>query len=111
VRRKPHPKSVNVSPMRWRDLIRGERGEIAPHASRGSRDSDRAYGFDPEEYPGLAQAANAWAEGCKSWRLRLRSKPVDRNVSAAGGRTPGAAPVRTWNRRDSGSRKLGRVLW
>ena len=64
--------------MRWRDLIRGERGEIAPHASRGSRDSERAYGFDPEEYPGLAEAADAWAEGCKSWRLRLRSKLLHR---------------------------------
>jgi hypothetical protein len=60
--------------MRWQDRIRGERGEIAPHASRGSRDSDRAYGFDPEKYPGLAEAADAWGEGCKSWRQRWRFK-------------------------------------
>jgi hypothetical protein len=69
VRRKLRLKSVNVSPMRWRDVIRGERGEIASRASRGSRDSDRAYGFDPEDYPGLAEAPDAWTEGCKSWRL------------------------------------------
>src|SRR5207244_6065692 len=56
--------------MRWRDLIRGERGEIAPHASRGSRDSERAYGFDPGEYPGLAEAADAWAEGLQKLAVK-----------------------------------------
>jgi len=67
-----------MQPMRWRAFIRGEQGEITPHASRGTNEFDQAYGFDVEEYPGLAEAADAWAEGCKSWRqrwrFRLRSK-------------------------------------
>jgi hypothetical protein len=65
------------SSMRWRDLIHSERGEITPYVSPRDSDRDR-YGFDPKEYPGLAQAADAWAEGCKSRRQRwwsaVRSK-------------------------------------
>jgi hypothetical protein len=40
-----------MQPMSWRDLIRGERGEITPHASRGTHEFDQAYGFDLEEHP------------------------------------------------------------
>jgi len=64
--------------MRWRELIRSERGEIAPHARRPTRDPGLGYGFDPEDYPALADAADAWADirhsPLKRWRLRLRSR-------------------------------------
>jgi hypothetical protein len=40
--------------MRWRELIRSERGTIVPHAPRPPRGSDLGYGFNPEEYPALA---------------------------------------------------------
>jgi hypothetical protein len=50
-----------------------EGGSVSP------RDSEQAhYGFDLKEYPGLAEAADAWAERCKSrrqrWSAALRSK-------------------------------------
>jgi hypothetical protein len=70
-----------MQPMRWKDLFRGERGEITPHASRGTHEFDQAYGFDVEEYPALVEAADAWAEGRswrQRWRLRLRSKLLHR---------------------------------
>jgi hypothetical protein len=63
--------------MRWRKFILAERGETVPHASRSTRDSDFAYGFDPEKYPALAEAADAWSEisgsRLKKWRFRRRS--------------------------------------
>jgi hypothetical protein len=40
-----------MQPMRWKDLFRGERGEITPHASRGTHEFDQAYGFDLDEDP------------------------------------------------------------
>jgi hypothetical protein len=72
--------SSKRSRMQWRDLLRNERGQIAPHAPPSSRESNLGYGFNPEEYPALANAADAWADACNSrlkrwrWRLRLRSK-------------------------------------
>ena len=60
--------------MRWRDRLRSERGEIAPHAPRSAREPGLGYGFDPEEYPALARAADGWADVLNSRikRLRLR---------------------------------------
>jgi hypothetical protein len=70
--------SSKPSRMQWRDVLRSERGEIAPHAPPSTRESNLGYGFNPEEYPALANAADAWADACNSrlkrWRLRLRSK-------------------------------------
>jgi hypothetical protein len=64
--------------MRWRERIRGERGEITPHASRGTHEFDQAYGFELEDYPAFAKAADAWAKRSKTrrqgWRFILRSK-------------------------------------
>jgi hypothetical protein len=40
-----------MQPMRWKDLFRGERGEITPHASRGTHEFDQAYGCDLDEHP------------------------------------------------------------
>jgi hypothetical protein len=63
--------------MRWRDRLRSERGEISPHAPRYAREPELGYGFNPEEYPALAEAADEWADvlnsRVKRWRLRLRS--------------------------------------
>ena len=64
--------------VRWQELIRGEHGEISPHASPRTRGKDVNSGFDRQEYPGLAAAADAWDEirsnRYKRWRLRRRSK-------------------------------------
>jgi hypothetical protein len=63
--------------MRWRDRLRSERGEIAPHARRSAREPELGYGFNPEEYPALAEAADEWDDvlnsRVKRWRLTLRS--------------------------------------
>ncbi|TML18277.1 MAG: hypothetical protein E6G33_00330 [Actinobacteria bacterium] len=63
--------------MRWRDLIRSERGVLGHHARRSTPESDLGYGFNPDEYPALAGAADAWADvrnsRLKRWRLKLRS--------------------------------------
>jgi hypothetical protein len=63
--------------MRWRERMRSERGELAPHAPRAARKPELGYGFDPEKYPALAEAADELADirnsRVKRWRLRLRS--------------------------------------
>jgi hypothetical protein len=63
--------------MRWRERFLSERGEIAPHAPRVAREPELGYGFDPNEYPALADAADEWADvlnsRVKRWRLSLRS--------------------------------------
>jgi hypothetical protein len=63
--------------MRWQKILRSERGEIVPHAPRTTGEWDPGYGFDPEKYPALAEAADAWSEISESrlrrWRLKLRS--------------------------------------
>jgi hypothetical protein len=42
-----------------------------------AREPELGYGFDPEKYPALADAADEWADvlnsRVKRWRLRLRS--------------------------------------
>ena len=62
--------------VRWQELIRGERGEISPHAPPRTRGQDVNWSFDRQEYPGLAAAADAWDEirssRYKRWRLRRR---------------------------------------
>jgi hypothetical protein len=49
---------------------------MVPHAAPSTRESASEYGFDPEEYPVLAEAADHWAEvrgrRLRRWRLRLR---------------------------------------
>jgi hypothetical protein len=64
--------------MRWRDLLRSERGEIIPHASRGLHEFDQAYGFELDDSPACAKGAASSAERSKSrrhrWRFILRSK-------------------------------------
>ena len=60
-----------MQPMRWRVFIRGERGEITPHASRGTHEFDQAYGFDVEEYPDL-------------WKLRMRGQRVEAGGKGGG---------------------------
>jgi hypothetical protein len=63
--------------MRWQERFLSERGEIAPYAPRGPREPELGYGFNPEEYPALADAAEEWADvlnsRVKRWRLSLRS--------------------------------------
>lgn len=63
--------------MRRRKLIRSERGELVPLGLPRKSTPDSTYGFDPEEYPALAKAADDWAgvtdSRLKRWRLRLRS--------------------------------------
>ena len=58
--------------MRWRDQLRSERGEMTPHAPRSAREPELGYGFNPEEYPALARAADGWADVLNSRMKRLR---------------------------------------
>ena len=46
---------------------------MLPHAAPSTREPASHYGFDPEEYPVLAEAADRWAEvrGRRLRRLRL----------------------------------------
>jgi hypothetical protein len=77
VRRTTAPEAVDRR-VRWQELIRGERGETTPHAPARIRGQDVNSGFDRQEYPGLAAAADAWDEirssRFKRWRLKRRSK-------------------------------------
>jgi len=68
-----------MQPMRWRDRIRGERGEITPHAARGTHEFDQAYGFELEDDPVLAKAAGALMERTKGWRKRWQFIPRSKN--------------------------------
>jgi hypothetical protein len=75
--RRTSPHSVDRWSMRWRELIRSERGSITPHAAARSRASRTpgGYAFNPDDYPSLAEAADAWTQGRirQGWRSRLRS--------------------------------------
>jgi hypothetical protein len=78
-RRRTAPGAVkDALMMHWRERFLSERGEIAPHASRAARKPELGYGFNPKEYPGLAEAADGWAEvlnsRVKRWRFRRRLK-------------------------------------
>jgi hypothetical protein len=60
--------------MGWWQSIRREQGEMFPYVSRPTAESDLDYGFDPDKYPALADAAREWDRFRRSRLKRLRLK-------------------------------------
>jgi hypothetical protein len=66
------PQAERATTMGWRERIRSERGSIATHATRSTREMDLP--FEGEKYPALAKAARDWSETRISRFEKLRRK-------------------------------------